>query len=98
MLYTTQDGCYFSENDVMKAFHILIGEINDGAFKHWMEYMQKSGKLIKRKEGDCPIKDVAKSNWALAVRIYKNQTGCSIKEAKDYILYILEKEREKVYD
>ena len=88
LFYKTADGGYFTEDDLTKAFHICSGHSradHDTAYFAWVENLIRGGVIFVTSSDYVRIEDLAKSNGVLATKLYREKTGCSLREAYDHI-------------
>lgn len=87
-----REDCYYfisgnlcvNERNMRDAFQ--ISKEKDESYDAWLKKLQDRGNIVKIvKESEVALCELAAHNRVAATIEYRNRTGCSIREAKDYI-------------
>ena len=99
LYYQLRNGNIVNEHDVQKAFEISTGESyhsNYNAYDKWLYSMLGKSIVKAMKETEIDLAQFIRGNNILgAVRLYREQHGCGLREAKDAVDKIRAKMQKK---
>lgn len=87
-----REDCYYfirgnlcvNERNMRDAFQ--ISKEKDESYDAWLKKLQDRGNIVKIvKESEAALCELAEQNRIAAAIEYRKRTGCTIREAKDYI-------------
>ena len=96
LLYKTADGAYYTESDMTTAFHICTGTScaeHYGQYHSWVNRLTWGGILNPVDSNNLSVAEIAEKNRVLAMRIYRERTDCTLRQAMDYVNSLTEGRR-----